>query len=145
MAFTSDWTTWLLLFGALALLGYIVSVNMKTRKAAPVAAEAAAPGAHASEGDTSGYIARFLKDEEGKTLGESVSVASGRVIVKEGGNTYASLPLDAVKPASDGVGLSLVGSVDWGEARKLGEEWRAKSFKVITYTPDELPPDERAG
>lgn len=144
MAFTSDWTTWLLLFGALALLGYIVSVNMKTRKAVAVEGPAM-PGTTPAEADSSGYIARFLTDDSGKTLGESVSVASGRVIVKEGGSTYASLPLDAVKPASDGVGLQLVGTVDWAEARRLGEEWRAKSFKVITYTPDELPPDERAG
>jgi hypothetical protein len=102
------------------------------------------PGSTGMEQDTSGYIARFLTDEAGKTLGESVSVTAGRVSVKECGNTYASLPPDAVKPASDGVGLKLVTTVDWVEARKLGEEWRAKSFKVITYTPDELPAEERA-
>jgi len=143
MALTSDWATWLLLFGALGLLGYIVMVNVKTRKAAPAAA-GAMPAA-APEADTSGYIARFVTDESGKTLGESVSVTGGRLIVKEGTNTYASVPLDAVKTGSDGVGLTLTGEVDWTEARRLGEEWRAKSFKVITYTPDELPAEERSG
>lgn len=117
----------------LLLLMWSMARRVAPKPAPPTAAMAAPESLHES------LILRFVTDEQGERLGETVSLDGDRVIlkVKDG---FVSVPASKIK--DQGGNLQLDFGVDWDEARRLGEEWRARSHKVIEYSESELPKDE---
>lgn len=110
-----------------------------SRKAKPQAAEA--PGA-APSGPGQGperLLLRFVHDETGQRKGETVAVDGDNIIVKTP-DGFASVP--AAQLVDEGGNLKVAGAVDWDAARRVGEEWRSRSYKEITYSPEEVPKEE---
>lgn len=122
------------LLAALVLAFLMWSLVRKTPRAVP-AGTAAAP---AQETDDS-LLLKFITDENGEKLGETVAVEGDRVLLKVS-DGFVSVPAAKVKHEAGALRLDF--GVDWDEAKRLGEEWRSRSHKVITYSEAELPKDE---
>lgn len=129
--------------GALVVLvGVLVIVFLMWRlarqapgKPTPAAAAPAAAGEPAHES----LLLRFVQDESGQRVGETVAIDGDRVVVKTPAG-FVEVP--AAKLQAKGDAVRLESGVDWDEARRLGDAWRERSHKVISYSETELPKDE---
>lgn len=135
MAFADEPGAWITLAGVALLVYLMWTLARKARPVAETPAPAAAPADEAHEG----LLLRFVTDEQGNRLGETVAVDGDRVVlkVKDG---FVAVPADKIKAA--GSSLQLDYGVDWTEAKQVGEAWRERAHKVITYSESELPKDE---
>jgi hypothetical protein len=118
---------------AVAVIALILMWRLSRGGARPVAAGAgpAAPSAASDE-----LLLKFVVDSGGQRRGETVAVDGDRLILKTP-DGFASLASAQLKP--EGATLRIEGDVDWDDARKAGEAWRTRSYKEITYSPDEVP------
>jgi hypothetical protein len=94
------------------------------------------------ENPAEGMLLRFLDDESGTRIGETVALEGDEFIVK-GPNGFLAVPTASVR--EEGKGLRLTQSFDPTSARQKGEAWRERSHKVITYADSELPKDDPQG
>jgi hypothetical protein len=121
-----------LAFGALLLVCLVAVVVLLRRVRA-------APKPQASVGpppDTdSKLVAREVRDEGGRRVGETVRVEGDEVVVKQEGAflmvAKANLHEDADKLRAEGV--------DWDAARAKGEAWRQRQEDVMRYDEKGLP------
>lgn len=84
-------------------------------------------------------LLRFIDDESGTRVGETVAIEGDDFIVK-GPQGFLAIPVTSVR--EEGKGLRLTQTFDEVEARRKGESWKERSHKVITYSESELPKDE---
>jgi len=76
-------------------------------------------------------VARPIVDEQGQPAGETVRVEGAEVVFKKDGKFYV-----VSKYHLTDYGTSLfIDSIDWAEAERRGEAWRAAQ-------EDRLPPDD---
>jgi hypothetical protein len=73
-------------------------------------------------------LSRFIYDSKGKSIGESIGVERGRLIMKSG-KVFYSIPLKNIKERE--TDLALRGRIDRKKARKLGEIWRKKALDPL--------------
>jgi hypothetical protein len=71
--------------------------------------------------DTSSLVPRFVVDNDGKRIGESISVYDDLLVIKKKGKFYA-IPLKHVEVRKKE--LYLRGVVQWDVAEKLATEWK---------------------
>lgn len=131
MAFAWDVAAFILVF--LVIVGLLIRLSMKARRTQEAEATS-------SESAHEKHLLRFVTDESGKRIGETVAVQGSDFIVKDA-KGFLAIPTADVK--EEGEGLRLTGAFDEAAARTKGEEWRTRSHKVITYAESELPPDDR--
>lgn len=68
------------------------------------------------------YMVRFVDDEKGERMGETISLTADHAIVKRDGAFHA-VPLESIRVTP----TTLVATnVDWEKARREGEAWRAE-------------------
>ena len=79
------------------------------------------------------YLSRFIKDPEGKDLGESVGVDRDMLIMKERMDFYR-IPLKSVALVDNHIRIN--GRVNWKKAKKDGEKWRTSELDPL-YGGDE--------
>ena len=83
--------------------------------------------------DDSDLLARFVINSQGVKIGESIAVHHDILIVKDK-NVFLGIPLKHV--SFEGKKLLAKGLIDTTKAKKLGNTWKKKAYKEITY-PDE--------
>lgn len=129
-----DWAVvlYLVAFGIILIL--LVRLATKARGAAAVQQE--------TENPHEAMLLRFIDDETGARIGETVAIEGDDFIVKDP-KGFLAVPTASVR--EEGKGLVLTQRFDEVEARRKGEAWREKSHKVITYAESELPKDEPGG
>ncbi|MBI2077680.1 MAG: hypothetical protein HYT80_04815 [Euryarchaeota archaeon] len=130
--FRWDVAAFLLVFAVIVAI--LIRMSMRARQA-----EAQQTMSQESPGEK--MLLRFVEDEKGTRVGETVAVEADKMIVKAPGG-FLAIPVAQL--SESGPGLKLTGTFDEAAAKKEGEAWREKSHKVITYDPKELPPDEQA-
>lgn len=123
-----------------AFLAVFVFVVILLIRSAGVArrAHAAQEAAQDSPGD--GLLLRFVEDEGGRRVGETVAVEGADLVLKDA-QGFLVVPITGVE--ENGPGLRLRGALDEAQARAKGNAWREKSHKLISYDPSELPPEDR--
>lgn len=82
----------------------------------------------------SGLLCRFVLDNSGNKIGESIAVNDDVVIVKSG-SKYLGFPLKHIEEEEKT--LLVKGPVDFSKAEEMGEKWRNDSFQKID-TPEEI-------
>jgi hypothetical protein len=122
------------IFLAVFVLVVVLLIRM-TAQARRSQAQKQAPTENAHEK----LLLRFVEDQQGLRIGESVAAEGDDLIVKDG-KGFLAIPASGV--AESGEGLRLTAPIDESAARQRGEAWRAKSHKVISYSESELPKDE---
>lgn len=139
--------TWLLgILGALVVAEVaIVASLMRQRAEGPDEgsdeADQTTETAEAEEADEGiepldlSYAAKVVTREDGETVGESVGLADGRVIVKDSGTFYA---VPQAQVAESGEGLVAQG-VDWDRAREVGGEWADDHHDPMEFDADGMP------
>jgi hypothetical protein len=85
--------------------------------------------------DISDMLARFVIDNYGKKIGESVAVYHDLLIIKQK-KTYLGIPMKHV--TFEGKKLLVKGLIDSSKAKKLGNDWKKSTYNEITY-PEEDP------
>lgn len=131
MEFRWDVAAFLLVFAVIVVL--LIRMSMRARQA-----EAQQTISRESPGET--LLLRFVEDEKGTRIGETVAVEGETMIVKAAGG-FRAIPISQLAEA--GAGLKLTGTYDEDASRQAGEAWREKSHKVITYDPKELPTEDQ--
>jgi hypothetical protein len=129
-----EWDVVLYLVAFAIILFLLVRLATKARAQEAAATEAENP--HES------MLLRFLSDESGARVGETVAIDGTDFIVK-GSAGFLAIPTDAVR--EDGKDLRLTRGFDEASARQKGETWRERSHKVITYSEAELPKEDPEG
>lgn len=120
-----------------AIAGVLMWLASRPGNAAPAAAGKASSDLPVAGGEE--FLLKFVVDSTGTRKGETVAVDGDRIIVKAP-DGFASVP--SARLRAEGGSLVLDGAVDWDAARRDGEAWRERSYKEITYKPEELPKDE---
>lgn len=105
-------------------------------------ARGAESSATMQENPREAMLLRFLDDDAGKRIGETVALEGDDFIVKD---AQGFLAVPAAQVREEGPGLRLSGALDLEGSRRKGEAWRERSHKVITYSESELPKDEPEG
>ena len=95
-----------------------------------------------TENPHEGMLLRFLDDESGARVGETVAVEGDDFIIKDP-KGFLAIPTASVR--EEGKGLRLTQRFDEVSAREKGEAWRTRSHKVITYSESELPKEDPQG
>ena len=129
-----DWAVVLYLVAFAIILLLLVRLATKARGAATVEP--------VTENPHEAMLLRFIDDESGTRIGETVAVEGDEFIVKDP-KGFLAIPTASVR--EEGKDLKLTQTFDEAEARRKGEAWREKSHKVITYSEAELPKDEPGG
>ena len=129
--FRWDVAAFLLVFAVIVVI--LVRMSMRARQA-----EAQLSMSQESSGEK--MLLRFVEDEKGARVGETVAVEGDQMIVKAPGG-FLAVPTSQL--SESGAGLKLTGTFDEAAAKSAGEAWRVKSHKVITYDAKELPSDEK--
>ncbi len=129
-----DWAVVLYLVAFAIILVLLVRLATKARSATTMQQE--------GENPHEAMLLRFIDDESGARVGETVAVEGSDFIVKDP-KGFLAVPTTSVR--EEGKGLRLTQGFDEVEARRKGEAWREKSHKVITYSESELPKDEPGG
>lgn len=83
--------------------------------------------------DSSDLLARFVINNQGEKIGESIAVNNDILIVKDN-DVLLGIPLKHI--SFEGKKLLAKGLIDTTKARKLGSDWKKEAYKEITY-PDE--------
>lgn len=133
MAFAWDVAAFILVF--VVIVGLLIRMSMKARRAQEAEAMTSDPSSEK-------LLLRFVTDEHGKRIGETVAIEGPDFIVKD---AKGFLAIPTARLEEKGEGLRLTEPFDESAARSKGEEWRTRSHKVITYSESELPPDDRTG
>lgn len=81
------------------------------------------------------YAAKVVTREDGETVGESVGLADGQVIVKDADTFYA---VPKAKVAESGEALVAEG-VDWDRAREVGDDWADDHHDPMEFDADGMP------
>jgi hypothetical protein len=84
----------------------------------------------AGEPVDSSMICKFVLDNSGKRIGESVSVADDILIIKSG-SLFLGVPLKHVE--SEEKNLLVKGIFDFTKAYELGEKWRKESYREMNH------------
>ena len=129
-----EWDVVLYLVAFAIILVLLVRLATKARSQTAAVAE--------TENPHDGMLLRFLEDESGARIGETVAVEGDDFIVK-GPKGFMAVPTASVR--EEGKGLRLTQPFDEESARVKGEAWRERSHKVISYSDAELPKDEPQG
>jgi len=80
-------------------------------------------------------LARYVRDEEGNLVGETLQVRGDEVVLKQGARFFV-VPRGAVSVKGPDL---LASDVDWEEAEAAGEAWLEKRRDVLRYDDDGLP------
>lgn len=131
--------TWLIgILGALVVAEVVVVASLLRRRSADGEGESDAGGDDDEEEieplDLS-YAARVVTREDGETVGESVGLTDGRVIVK-GADTFYAVP--QAKVAESGEAL-VAEDVDWDRAREVGGDWADDHRDPMEFDGDGMP------
>ena len=78
----------------------------------------------------SSMICKFVLDNSGKKIGESVSVADDILIIKSG-SLFLGVPLKHVESGEKN--LLVKGIFDFTKAYELGEKWRKESYREMNH------------
>jgi len=78
-------------------------------------------------------LCRFVYDESGKQIGESIAVDEDILIIKSG-KKYIGVPFKHIRE-EDSI-IKVKGLIDQGNAERIGEEWLRKSFKELKIQND---------
>ena len=73
-------------------------------------------------------LSLFIKDANGKVIGESIGV-EGRYIIMKSGLKFYSIPLKNIVEGE--MELTLKGRINRPRARKLGEQWRKRALDPL--------------
>jgi hypothetical protein len=84
----------------------------------------------AGEPVDSSMICKFVLDNSGKRIGESVSVADDILIIKSG-SLFLGVPLKHVESGEKN--LLVKGIFDFTKAYELGEKWRKESYREMNH------------
>ena len=76
-------------------------------------------------------LSRFIKDEEGNDLGESIGVEGQEMIMKQGAKFFI-IPMNHIRQKTDH--LEFHGKINWKAAEIKGERWRKRSLDIIKVT-----------
>ncbi len=136
-----------LLWGGVFLLVFVVEVvivlNLKAQrgkvKYRPPSREAVL-----REGEQlTDILSRFVDDQSGERIGETVGMEGERVIVMTKKDPpYLALPRAALSEKDDS--FQVTGEVDWEEAAREGDDWQKRQHRLVEYSDEELPEDEQA-
>jgi len=135
-----------LLWGVVFVLVFVVEVlvvmNMKG-DAGKGRYERRSQDAVLAEGEElTDVLSRFVEDQQGDRIGETVGMDGDLVIVKASDQAaYKAIPRKHL--VRSGETFKVQGVVSWGEAERLGAEWKERQHRVVEYQADELPEDER--
>lgn len=136
-----------LLWGGVFLLVFVVEVvivlNLKAQRG-KVKYQPPSREAVLAEGEElTDVLSRFVNDQSGERIGESVGMDGDRVIVKTKKEPpYLALPRAALSEKDDA--FQVTGEVDWEEAAREGGDWEKRQHRVVEYSDEELPEDEQA-
>jgi hypothetical protein len=84
----------------------------------------------AGEPVDSSMICKFVLDNSGKKIGESVSIAEDVLIIKSG-SLFLGVPLKHVESGEKN--LLVKGIFDFTKAYELGEKWRKESYREMNH------------
>ena len=85
--------------------------------------------------DSSDFLARFVINNQGEKIGESIAVNKDILIVKDN-DVLLGIPLKHI--SFEGKKLLAKGLIDTTKARKLGSDWKKEAYKEITYPDEDL-------
>lgn len=87
-------------------------------------------------------LSRFVDDEHGNRIGETVGMDGDLVIVKEAEKAdYKAIPRSLM--VREGEVFRVQPGVPWEEADQKGREWKERQHRLVQYSTEELPEDER--
>lgn len=132
--------TWLLgILGALVVAEVAVVASLLRQRAEGGDAEADTDDGTDDETEIEpldlSYAARVVTREDGETVGESVGLADGQVIVKDADTFYA---VPEAKVAESGEAL-VAEDVDWDRAREVGDDWADDHHDPMEFDADGMP------
>jgi hypothetical protein len=78
-------------------------------------------------------LCRFVTDNTGKKIGESISLDEDIMVIKTG-KKFIGVPLKHIEDQEST--LLVKGLIDYDKAYELGEKWRQKSFSKIEQKND---------
>jgi hypothetical protein len=137
-----------LLWGGVFLLVFLVEVvivlNLKAQRS-KVRYEPQTREAQLHEGEElTDVLSRFVDDEKGERVGETVGMDGDKVIVKSKDKaSYYAVPRASLEEMEGD--FKVRPGVDWKTAEEEGEAWKKRQHRLVEYTQDELPEDERPG
>lgn len=111
----------------LILVGVMWYNRMASRRPRP---SGAGGGAGAGGAAGSGLLLKFVH-HEGSVVGESVALDGDRLVLKQG-DVFKSVP--AAQARDEGREVRLTGDVDWAQAVRDGQAWRARN--TVGQDPD---------
>lgn len=79
-------------------------------------------------------LCKFVLNETGKKVGESIALDGDIVIIKSG-NKYLGVPLKHIE--DEGKTMLVKGLIDYSKAEELGEHWRKDSFCGLNLSGNE--------
>ncbi len=89
--------------------------------------------------DASSFLARFVENTDGETLGETVGIDDDQIILK-GDDGFLALSTEEVLQ-KDG-DLVADPNIDWDRAEEAGEAWRQAQEDAMQYDDEGLPIDD---
>jgi hypothetical protein len=136
-----------LLWGVVFVLVFLIEVaiilNLRAHRTVHTYESASDEPVLGEGEDLTDILSRFVEDESGKKIGETVGMDGALVIVKSReAPHYRAIPRDRL--SAQGEGFRVAQGVDWAEAARRGEAWRERQHRLVTYSEDELPEDERS-
>ncbi len=81
-------------------------------------------------------ISRFVLDTEGNSLGETLTVTEGEVVIKREDGFYA-VPPDAILEKSGT--LLADGNINWEKAKDAGTRWEEENLDRMEYNEEGMP------
>ncbi|MEM0492619.1 MAG: DUF5749 family beta-barrel protein [Candidatus Thermoplasmatota archaeon] len=85
-------------------------------------------------------LCRFVYDETGKELGESIAVYEDILIIKKG-KKYIGVPFKHITE-EDNI-IKVKGLIDTTKAEMIGEEWQKRSFKELKIKNNGTKDDDK--
>jgi hypothetical protein len=82
------------------------------------------------------YLARFLEEQDGEEVGETVGITDDALVVKDG-DDFLALPLEDVIEEEER--LVAGDDVDWDAAAEAGEEWASGEEDRVEYDDEGMP------
>ncbi|UCD13138.1 MAG: hypothetical protein JSW60_06140 [Thermoplasmatales archaeon] len=80
------------------------------------------------ENEENTLLCRFVTDNAGRKIGESVSLNNDMIIIKSG-RRFLGVPLKHIE--DDGKTILVKGVINFDKAYELGEKWRKQSFREL--------------
>lgn len=134
-----------ILWGVVFLLVFVVEVLIVLNMKGTTRTQYERPSREAvlEEGEElTDILSRFVEDEHGNRLGETVGMDGDLVIVKAPDKAeYKAIPRSQLRKS--GEAFRVTGPVAWEEAEQKGAEWKERQHRVVEYGDEELPEDER--